>query len=371
MRFSLTRAHQTILEETIRVLASPLVYEGEEDWLTEVVKHTRTCLGGVVCSIQLPRDRDVPLFGADLSDQQVAAYREYEPFLREADHFGRLGRRRVATRRDAFGPHYEAVTQSAYTQEFMRSIGCGESLSLAVPLVPRPRRQRDLVQLLLNKEFGVPPFDEEAVRKARLLYPAFEVGIRALERYERSRNDTRFMLDHSGGANAVYRRDGLLLHLTPTLDDLLGSEPKREELMDRIRRLAASLGSVAQRDSSGGRMSETGSPQDRFSGRCGIYVLTATEVRGLDRDPSILVTVSPPKRPELPPVAALQHRFGLTPQQARVARMLARRRTNKEIADALCISVHTARHHVQHTLEKLEVPRRAVRERLGPSDRSR
>ena len=53
--------------------------------------------------------------------------------------------------------------------------------------------------------------------------------------------------------------------------------------------------------------------------------------------------------------AALAGRFGLTGQESRVALMLAEQMTNREIADRLGVSVHTARHHTERVLAKLQV----------------
>jgi DNA-binding CsgD family transcriptional regulator len=73
-----------------------------------------------------------------------------------------------------------------------------------------------------------------------------------------------------------------------------------------------------------------------------------------DRDPAPLVALE-----------EVQKQFNLTPREAEVARLLARRKTNKEIANALCISPHTARHHTEAVLDKLDIDsRRDVRERL-------
>lgn len=56
---------------------------------------------------------------------------------------------------------------------------------------------------------------------------------------------------------------------------------------------------------------------------------------------------------------------GLTQRQRQIARLLANRATNAEIAGALGISVHTARHHSQNVLEKLGISSRSeVRARL-------
>ena len=53
--------------------------------------------------------------------------------------------------------------------------------------------------------------------------------------------------------------------------------------------------------------------------------------------------------------ASLARRFGLTPQESRVAIMLAEHRSNRDIADRLGVSVHTARHHTEHVLAKLQI----------------
>ena len=67
----------------------------------------------------------------------------------------------------------------------------------------------------------------------------------------------------------------------------------------------------------------------------------------------------------LPSDEELRERFGLTRKEVGVARLLAEGMTNTELADALTISPHTARHHTESVLSKLSVAsRRAVRERL-------
>jgi DNA-binding NarL/FixJ family response regulator len=51
----------------------------------------------------------------------------------------------------------------------------------------------------------------------------------------------------------------------------------------------------------------------------------------------------------------LSSRFGLTQREEQVAILLAHGRSNQAIAGELQISVHTARHHTQRILSKLQV----------------
>ena len=48
-------------------------------------------------------------------------------------------------------------------------------------------------------------------------------------------------------------------------------------------------------------------------------------------------------------------RFGLTKREAQIARLLARRASNREIAEQLDVSPHTVRHHVENIFAKLGV----------------
>jgi DNA-binding CsgD family transcriptional regulator len=73
-----------------------------------------------------------------------------------------------------------------------------------------------------------------------------------------------------------------------------------------------------------------------------------------DRGPIVLVFVQPLENP-LPHDDVLRSRFGLTKKEVRVARLISEDQTNDEIAEALSISPHTARHHTERVLAKLGV----------------
>ena len=55
----------------------------------------------------------------------------------------------------------------------------------------------------------------------------------------------------------------------------------------------------------------------------------------------------------------LGRKFGLSPRELEVALLIAQGFSNQEVADAVRVSTHTARHHTQHVLGKLGVRSRS------------
>jgi DNA-binding CsgD family transcriptional regulator len=70
------------------------------------------------------------------------------------------------------------------------------------------------------------------------------------------------------------------------------------------------------------------------------------------RDAAILIALQPVHSDHVT-VQSLGERHRLTHQEARVALLLAERKSNEEIGRVLGISLHTARHHTEHVLAKL------------------
>lgn len=76
-----------------------------------------------------------------------------------------------------------------------------------------------------------------------------------------------------------------------------------------------------------------------------------------EAEPVPLITVER-LEPARPDEQQLRRRFRLTRKETRVAFLLAQRRSNAEIADALRISPHTARRHTENVMLKLNVSSR-------------
>jgi DNA-binding CsgD family transcriptional regulator len=92
----------------------------------------------------------------------------------------------------------------------------------------------------------------------------------------------------------------------------------------------------------------------------------AAELPGLMGGRAVLVVFIEASERMLPTVAQLGAQFGLTPREAQVALLLAERRSNKEIANVLDVTLHTASRHTEKILWKLGISsRKYVREALA------
>ena len=188
---------------------------------------------------------------------------------------------------------------------------------------------------------------------------ATEPAARATRRrLARQVDDLARMVDVLPAASAAYSADGRLLHANRRLLDLLGTEPRSEELRTALEHAAGTPERLLRDTASGVDPGQAPPPP------CTGYRLRATLLDSLLPHPVVLVTAEPVRA--LPPsTAELARRFGLTHRQAEVALLLAQRLSNREIAERLVISPHTALRHTEAVKAKLDVrDRRLVAERL-------
>jgi DNA-binding CsgD family transcriptional regulator len=113
-----------------------------------------------------------------------------------------------------------------------------------------------------------------------------------------------------------------------------------------------------------------GAPVERhITTDLGSYTLQGSRVYGPEGMHPVVVVFAEPKRPaviepSLPLPDEVRIRFNLTRKESRVALLLAAQKSNEEIAAALVISPHTARHHTQSVLSKLGLRSRRDVERV-------
>jgi DNA-binding NarL/FixJ family response regulator len=195
-----------------------------------------------------------------------------------------------------------------------------------------------------------PGYDPAAGRRLELLLPAFEAGVEQWRRLGPARSRFASLLDTLSDAVVIVDADGTEQYSNRAFRALLAAEPDAEALQGEVR----TLSEEARAGSEG-----LAAARHEFSLAGGTYRLRASRTPpDLLAGAGTLVVVERVSR--YPSPSVLQEQFGLTPREAEVTLLLAEGRSNDAIAEALVISPHTVRHHVQKVLRKLGASSRAA-----------
>lgn len=198
-------------------------------------------------------------------------------------------------------------------------------------------------------------FGDDVLDVFRLLLPAFKAGSRTHALASRRRRRLRASLDLLQEGVAVFR-DGCESYRNRTLRRLLSADEREHDLIEAIAACAGRLRRALTARPVPGKDLDTSMKVTTPTNR---YRLAASHLEGGHGEaPVTILVVVRPVVPSLPDDSELRERYGLTPRQAEVALLLARGHSNREIADRLAISPHTARHHAQTVLEKTGAPSR-------------
>jgi DNA-binding CsgD family transcriptional regulator len=355
--------HMDRFETTVNLLLSPL--DGERDaWRQEVTRALRTFMDAERAVMMLWRGGTHSFYCDGLS---VEVLREYFEHFAPLDH--------GMARRDALGLSVwsrsmlwdrRTLLRSTYFHEFALRHDLQDSVGLSLDVEGTPTHAR--VALL----YGGAPLSEDGVatmlRRLNLILPVLRTGLGMHLRFERWIGAMPSILDRVGERLILYSVTGRELHRNLTMQRALEQDEDRERMLEAADAVARAVIAHARSD---GRMpaSPLGAPA---ASRQVIQTgLARYRMRGclvgpgtLDVEAAVLVSMDR-LNPEPPSPSALCERFGLTAREAQVACLLVQRLTNDEIADALRISSHTARHHTESVLMKVRVnSRRALRQAL-------
>ena len=196
---------------------------------------------------------------------------------------------------------------------------------------------------------GVRPFDDKALAMLRLLQPALAVGIEMRQRFAKRRAEFLSVLDAMREGLMLVDATSRVLHETPAIARILSDEWERDRVRSAMLACARSLN--AARRACG---SELRTAQHRYRIR-GCYA--GEELAGSS---TVLVAIERVGPVPAPDDTALKLRFGLTPREIQVTRLLAAGRRNDDVAASLQISPHTARRHTERVLAKLGASSRAA-----------
>jgi DNA-binding CsgD family transcriptional regulator len=221
----------------------------------------------------------------------------------------------------------------------------------------------------------------EGMALLQVLHPAMQAGHHAFASLAARQAAVVSTLDAVPDALLVVGPDGRERHRNASLVRQLAGEPERERVLAAMRDAARALSDAqatspaglllsATRASAGERRVVTA--QARYAVRAtygseALWGISGVVLVSLEREAVVASLVDAPDGAagrvahdlgaDALPLATLAA-LGFTVREAEVAQLLARRLSNAELAAALGVSVHTARHHTERVMQKLGVQKR-------------
>ena len=171
----------------------------------------------------------------------------------------------------------------------------------------------------------------------------------------------RQVLDLLAEGVALIDGAGRTIYVNSALAEVLREDEAHDAVVREMRRLALSL----PRGAAAPSLTTKAWEQREVSTKIARYLLRGAAVDDtlIGMEGARVVTVDR-LSPRLPVATSLTRRFGLTACEAGVALLLSQGYSNLQIARKMAISPHTARHHTENVLLKLDVHSRAE---VGPT----
>ncbi|PAP75478.1 helix-turn-helix transcriptional regulator [Rubrivirga marina] len=360
MAVTLTSSDLAHLGDAVRLLVSPFDHDGVDGWRSAVLAHLRPLLGADSAGFLLPVPGQLPFYSNEQDLGELNTYPDVPPppdvngvpgLVKSAE----LG---VATLAMAYEGDPSEYFASAHYNEHAAPHHSHDTLMMTA-VGPEVAGLSSL-HFWHDRPTG-PTFGDREVALLRVLRPAFMAGIRSTVAWTRHRKSLLDAFDRLGQAAAVADMDGRLLHVTPALEQMLDDDPDPVPLRAALRDLLGGAVRAERGDGAGAAFERS------VRTRSAAYALRGCLYGGHVGTPLAIVNVE--RAHAAPSVDALVARFGLTERQAEVALLLGARKSNREIAEALFISPHTARNHTEAVLRKLHLrDRRDVQAKLAEPD---
>lgn len=338
------------LDAALEALLDPL--SGDADgWRGRVNPICRELLRGDCASFLLPLPGMQWVYTKQFPQETA---RRYPALMRvNEQRYGLITRQirlGVWNRRLEYGPHYDRILRSPYYQDYLVPVRAFDAIGLTMAA----GGPGEYASLMLHHDHPTRRrFGRRGLTILRLLFPAFRAGVDSFMRLASARQRLAATIDDLGEPMLVLSAQGRVLHRTPALQALLRLDPQAELLVTTAEVAARD---AASRDGASEIERRARSAERTVTTRRGTYTIRITRApEDLGGSPTLLALLA--QGETAPPAlgAAAAERLGLTAQEARVAALLVERRSNREIADSLVISPHTARHHTESVLRKLGI----------------
>ncbi|MEP0547490.1 MAG: helix-turn-helix transcriptional regulator [Rhodothermales bacterium] len=364
---TLTDRDAAHLSTALSALLAPLDYAHDRAWRRAVNRSLKPLFRADQVSFMVPANGKPDFFSEDYDEVTAQTYpEEIAPVASRYAFWSRCRRFPVGNRSMLWGRHVDAYFKSAYWHEFAKPRRAYDALLVTASLGPAAfRGYENAAQFMFHHASPhASSFGDRGLGLGRLLLPALKTGATAYLHLAAVREAFARLVDELDSALLLFGRDGELLHRNRRLNVVL--ERDRQGVL--VEAAAAALVARCACTPFGRGSDALGEAACVRSVRTGTCTYTLRAIR-VDAEVtghrSAVVVLVEGRAGRLPTREAIQERHGLTRQQARVALLLAERRTNEEVAEALCISPHTAHRHTTAVLAGLGLSsRRDVRDHL-------
>ncbi len=350
------------LESVSRLLLNPFVASDPDAWLAEAGGMVTELVGGDATLITPPVPAGTPHRNFSVEDEELGV--QMHTLIREVTASGLTFIDPVIEAWYRARAHHE-VSSRASNRRVVEPLGYRLEDSIYVSEIASPLGYHDWVAMHEHTQVGDAAFvvfakqgrslrfGESVHDVLQTLMPSFRSGLDTFGRF----GAQRAALDAVLEPLAVFSAGGVELYRNRALSEVIAADPERATLQRHVERLGrAARGFVGPL---------TGAPpagSEEVRTARGRYTLRSSALPpGLfGPDPAAMVTLSADTAPKRPDVEAVRTRLGLTRRESEVALLLADGLSNADLADRLFVSAHTARHHVENVLAKLNLSSRAA-----------
>jgi DNA-binding CsgD family transcriptional regulator len=366
MAVTLSSAEIEKLARAMQLLLTPLAHSSVDAWRSAVNHQLKELLHADSAGFFLPVANGPALYSEEHDPAELARYTDYLPPPLPDGRliYELIVHTPVSPISQVYGRDYDIYLKSPYYNEYAGKNGAHDTLFMSAPVIAR---ESPIPLALIHLWHSRPDgnlFGERELSLLRLLHPAFRAGVEMHLHLGGQRGRLVDSLDALGVAAVLYDRDGELIHKTPALCAILAADPEADRLRNELVAVVGRALAVLRGGGTCATTLPTGPVVSEVRTATATYLVRAT----LHRDPAagpddvvlgVLERLTPMPRSD----DELRATFGLTRAELRVARLLAQGHANAEIAATLHISPHTARHHTERILFKLEIHSRAE---VGP-----
>lgn len=358
MGLVLSSADLARLEQAISTLASPFDYEGVGGWRA-ASRHAIAALVGADKSGSLhPFDGEPPI---QMEPEDMNAAEAYAAYYHRLDT-GLLERRRaLGLEVSHWSQVYDlrALVRSEIYNDWSKPSGLLDAMSMTIDI---PGSPFPAGMVLYHARENAREFGDRGTALLRLLLPAFKAGVHHSLHFARTYAALERLIDQSSDSMIVVDSDGRVLYENGSAQRLLEGDVEAGRVRLAVIRLANALLARRDRRKPGPAATTTITPctgevrtaRDRYVLR-GAYL-----PRHLFHASSVACITMERTTPRRRSLDQIRRDFQLTRREGEVALLLAKGKQNEEIATALGVSRHTARHHTERVLAKLNVHTRSA-----------